>query len=110
MRLLLLRSAWGLGAALKADAPRALGSLRAAGYQGIEASLADIGDSRAQREAFVREARAQVRATVCVSVRVCRISICVHVCACVCVCVYVCVCVCVCVLGGGLRLTRARAL
>ncbi len=75
MRLLVLRSAWGLGAALKADAPRALSSLRAAGYQGLEASLADIGDTRPQREAFVREARAQVPANACVCGRVCvRVS------------------------------------
>jgi hypothetical protein len=59
MRLIVLRSAWGHGGALRADAPRALASLRAAGYHGLEASLADIGNSRAQREAFVREARSQ---------------------------------------------------
>jgi len=59
MRLIVLRSAWGHGGALRADAPRALASLRAAGYHGLEASLADIGNSRAQREVFVREARSQ---------------------------------------------------
>ena len=59
MQLIVLRSAWGLGGALRADAPRALASLRAAGYHGLEASLADIGNSRAQREVFVREARSQ---------------------------------------------------
>jgi len=61
MKLRLMRTAWGIGGALRADAGRAVERLRAAGYHGLEASLDDIGATRKDRLAFVREARAQVR-------------------------------------------------
>ena len=57
MRLLLFRSAWGLN--LRADAARVCASVRAAGFDGIEASLADIGGSQADRRAFGRAAEAE---------------------------------------------------
>lgn len=57
MRLVLFRSAWGLN--LRADAARACASVRAAGFDGIEASLTDIGGSQAERLAFGKAAQAE---------------------------------------------------
>ena len=58
MRLLLLRSAWGLGEVLRADAPRAIERLLVdQGFDGLEASLTDIGADAAQRRRFLRCAR-----------------------------------------------------
>lgn len=57
MRLVLFRSAWGLN--LRADAARACASVRAAGFDGIEASLTDIGGSQAEQLAFGKAAQAE---------------------------------------------------
>ena len=57
MRLKLFRSAWGLN--LRADAARACSQVRAAGFDGLEASLSDIGSSEAERRAFGRAAQAE---------------------------------------------------
>lgn len=55
-----MRSAWGLGNALRKSAPRILEQLRGAGFDGIEASLDDIGLTPAHRRDFVSAARNQV--------------------------------------------------
>lgn len=57
MRLKLFRSAWGLN--IRADAARACANVRAAGFDGIEASLSDIGSSEAERRAFGRAAQGE---------------------------------------------------
>lgn len=58
MRLLQLRSAWGISG-LRADAPRALAVVARAGWDGLEASLDDIGADSRERRAFCRAARAE---------------------------------------------------
>jgi hypothetical protein len=60
MRLLMLRSAWGLGTALRDDGPLVLERLRMAGFHGLEASLDDIGKTYQHRQEFVRAARGMV--------------------------------------------------
>jgi len=57
MRLVLFRSARGLN--LRADAARACASVRAAGFDGIEASLTDIGGSQTERRVFGKAAQAE---------------------------------------------------
>ena len=58
MRLLVLRSSWGLQG-LKIAPRAALRSVRESGFDGIEASLTDIGDDRAARTALVAAARSE---------------------------------------------------
>ena len=56
MRLLVLRSAWGLRGLRDAPA-RTLAGLRSAGFDGLEASLEDLGASAEARAEAVRAAR-----------------------------------------------------
>ena len=59
MRLLRLRSAWGL-AGLRGDhCGRLLAGLRADGWDGVEASLDDVGESHEQRLACCKAAQAE---------------------------------------------------
>ena len=58
MRLLLLRSAWGLPR-IRNDPRRTIAAVRTAGFDGIEASLEDIGESFSERKALVAAAQAE---------------------------------------------------
>ena len=58
MRLRVLRSAWGL-TGLRSDPRRALAGVREAGFDGIEASLSDIGSTSEERRNFVAAAQAE---------------------------------------------------
>lgn len=58
MRLRVLRSSWGL-AGLKTRPSVVFKNLQTHGFDGLEASLSDIGDSKAERAAFVAAAREQ---------------------------------------------------
>ena len=58
MRLLCLRSAWGLRH-LRSDPARALASVRAAGFDGLEASLEDLGSTAAERRTACSAARSE---------------------------------------------------
>lgn len=57
MRLLHLRSSWGLRA-LSANPRAVLHGVRLSGWRGLEASLADLGTTHAERKATVAEAHA----------------------------------------------------
>ena len=58
MRSRVLRSAWGL-TGLRTDARRALAGVREAGFDGLEASLSDIGSTSEERRNFVAAAQAE---------------------------------------------------
>ena len=64
MRLLRLRSAWGLAGLRSGDRQRTFAAVRAAGFDGVEASLGDIGGSIAERRACLRAAQAEDQALV----------------------------------------------
>ena len=58
MRLVVLRSAWGLKS-LRSDPARAIAAARRAGFEGIEASLNDIGSTSSERRALCAVLRSQ---------------------------------------------------
>ena len=57
MRLTLLRSAWGLGGLRSGDRRRTMDAIRTAGWHGVEASLDDIGATRAERRECIMAAQ-----------------------------------------------------
>ena len=56
-RLLSIRSAWGLRGLASGDRRRTFAALRAQGWDGVEASLVDIGSTHEERRACVDAAR-----------------------------------------------------